>query len=333
MWTCDSCRYYVLLLRPQTWQSRKRLVLLGAKSYKSMFGSEAELQLQQCLSGQRSLSSLPASGTSNLTKSRCHDCVSYLCGQKHCWSPRGLRTQIRSCRIWSNWKCNGLLPLVALALSGPEEASWWLLSQLLRYSFCGICGNELEGLALIAQEQKSLFPCQPILHHLFCYHVYWHGDTQKGHRGCCSSLYDSPLLLRSGLYSGMCIGTSFPQESQLGKHSGKTTLLHLRWHQRKGQIKQRSWWYETKSAWDAIWNAPLVHLHPASVVEPGGTSKMPALVRDRLSPTREEKLWWRVCLHPHLEKGRTLPVEKSHSCGCCFFLSYRWEQAVPEPLL
>ena len=72
---------------------------------------------------------------------------------------RFLRTQIGSCRIWPNWKCNGLLPLVALARSGPEEASWWLLSQLLSYSFCGICGNELEGLALIAQEQKSLFPC------------------------------------------------------------------------------------------------------------------------------------------------------------------------------
>ena len=26
-------------------------------------------------------------------------------------------------------------PLVALALSGPEEALWWLLSQLLRYFF------------------------------------------------------------------------------------------------------------------------------------------------------------------------------------------------------
>ena len=32
-----------------------------------------------------------------------------------------LRTQIRNYRIWSDWKCNGLLPLVALALNGPEE--------------------------------------------------------------------------------------------------------------------------------------------------------------------------------------------------------------------
>ena len=33
---------------------------------------------------------------------------------------------------------------------------------------------------------------------------------------------------------------------------------------------------------------PLVHLHPASMVELRGTSKAPASVRDRLSPTREE---------------------------------------------
>ena len=64
---------------------------------------------------------------------------------------------------------------------------------------------------------------------------------------------------------------------------------------------------------------PLVHLHPASVVELGGTSKTPASVRDRLSPTREGKLRWRVCLHPHLEQGRMLPVGKSHGCGCRFF--------------
>ena len=36
---------------------------------------------------------------------------------------------------------------------------------------------------------------------------------------------------------------------------------------------------------------PLVHLHPSSVVELGWMSKMPALGRDRLSPTREGKLW------------------------------------------
>lgn len=33
---------------------------------------------------------------------------------------------------------------VALTLSGPVEALWWLLSQLLRYLYIGICVNELE---------------------------------------------------------------------------------------------------------------------------------------------------------------------------------------------
>ena len=37
---CDPCCYYVLLLRPHVW---KCLALLGAKSYKSTFGSKAEL--------------------------------------------------------------------------------------------------------------------------------------------------------------------------------------------------------------------------------------------------------------------------------------------------
>ena len=41
-------------------------------------------------------------------------------------------------------------PSFASAVSGPGEALCWLLSQLLRYSFCGICGNELEGLVLVA---------------------------------------------------------------------------------------------------------------------------------------------------------------------------------------
>ena len=68
---------------------------------------------------------------------------------------------------------------------------------------------------------------------------------------------------------------------------------------------------------------PLVHFHLTSVVEPRWVSKVPASVRDRLSLSREGKLQCKVCLHPHLEQGRMLPVEKSHGCGCHFFLSYR----------
>ena len=75
---------------------------------------------------------------------------------------RFLRTQIGHCRICSDWKCSGLLPLVVLALGRPEKALEWLLSQLLRYFFCGSCGHELEILALVSWGQKSLFAHWPI---------------------------------------------------------------------------------------------------------------------------------------------------------------------------
>ena len=55
-----------------------------------------------------------------------------------------------------------------------------------------------------------------------------------------------------------------------------------------------------KSFWDAI-RSTLVHLHPTSVIELGRMSKAPVSVRDRLSPTREGKLLWKVCLHPSRE--------------------------------
>ena len=69
----------------------------------------------------------------------------------------------------------------------------------------------------------------------------------------------------------------------------------------------------------------LVHLHPALVVEPGGTSKAPALVRDKLSLAREGELGWKVCLHSHLEQGGTPPMEGNKGTGHHFFISYRWE--------
>ena len=95
---------------------------------------------------------------------------------------RFLRTQIGKCRIWSDWNCNGLLPSVVLAFSRSEKVLHWLLSQLLRYFFWGVCGNELEGLALVTRGQKSLFPHWPpsttsfaiiytdiaITHHFYC---------------------------------------------------------------------------------------------------------------------------------------------------------------------
>ena len=117
---------------------------------------------------------------------------------------------------YSDWKYNEFLPLVTLALSGPEEALQWLLSQLLRYSFCGICGNELEGLALITRGQKSLFPHWPALHHLSCYCLYCCGDAWKEHLGYMFI----PVLLWSGIYSGSCTGTQVMNVSPSGLSLG-----------------------------------------------------------------------------------------------------------------
>ena len=168
------------------------------------------------------------------------------------------------------------------------------LPRVPRYSFCGICGNELEGLALVAWGRKSLFPCWPTLHYLFCYHIYRHGDTQKGHLGWCSSLYDSLFLLQPGLYSGMCtahVRQMLPLIVLAWERFWETTLAN----QTKDLVVRN---------WKSIGmpsGLPLVHLHPALVIEHRWTSKTSALVRDRLGPTREGKLRWRVCLHTHPE--------------------------------
>ena len=204
------------------------------------------------------------------------------------------------------------------------------MSQLLRYAFCGIGGNELEGLALIAQEQKSLFLHWLTLHHLFSYHIYWCGDTQEGHPGCCSALYDSPPLLQSGLYSGTHICThktdASPSSTSLGNIPGKLLCYALGGIQSKGQIKQRSWWGGTKSL-------GCHHLHPTSVVEPGGTSKTPALVWDRLSLTREGKLQWRVLYILPSRAGKDASGGRKPWLWMPLLFSYRWELAIPEPLL
>ena len=68
-----------------------------------------------------------------------------------------------------------------------------------------------------------------------------------------------------------------------------------------------------------------MHLHPASLVEPGGMTKVPVWVRDRLSPAKERKRQWKVCLHPHVEQGGMPPMEGSKGASHCFFLSYKGE--------
>ena len=126
----------------------------------------------------------------------------------------------------------------------------------------------------------------------FCCCIYWCGDTQKGHLGCCSSPCDSPLLLPSGLCSGVCAlaygGQMLPPEVLAREAFWKAALLNARWHQRKKKsqakvLMVRNW----TSILDAIRSTP-VHLHPTLVVEPGGMRKEPVSVRRRLNLTGKE---------------------------------------------
>ena len=92
------------------------------------------------------------------------------------------------------------------------------------------------------------------------------------------------------------------------------------------EVMVKSW----TSVRDAIRSTPGAS-PPHLVVEPGGMSMAPASVRDRLSPNRKEKLWSKICLHPHLEQGGTPPVERW--CWSPLFLSYRCELTIPASLL
>ena len=124
----------------------------------------------------------------------------------------------------------------------------------------------------------------------------------------------------------------FPSSPSSGNILGKMLCSTLGGIRGKGQIRQWSWGLELSQSGMSIRSPPGAS-PPIWMVESGGMNKVPVLVKDRLSPTREGKLQWKVCLHPHLKQGGMPPVERSYGCGCCFFLSYRWELTVPEPLL
>ena len=124
-----------------------------------------------------------------------------------------------SVKGYSDRKYSRLLPLVMLAFSGPEEALQWLLSQLLRYSFCGNCANELEGLAPITRGQNHFFLTgQPFTISSAITYV---GVVMLGRNILilCSALYDLPVLC-SGIYSGLCTGTQEMTVSPSGLRLG-----------------------------------------------------------------------------------------------------------------
>ena len=123
--------------------------------------------------------------------------------------------------------------------------------------FCGICGNELEELALIAWGQKSLFPRWPTLHHLFCY-----SGVVTLRRDILIVVH--PFMTHNFYCSQDCTWECAQAHIRcmlpLGVLACKTFWENYsappQMHQRKEWIKQRSWWYGTKSVWDAIRSTP-----------------------------------------------------------------------------
>ena len=80
-----------------------------------------------------------------------------------------------------------------------------------------------------------------------------------------------------------------PSSTSLGNIPGKLLCYTLGGNREKGKANKGLGRMEVINL-GCHQVLPLMHLHPTSVVVPGGTSKMPPLVRDRLSLTREGEL-------------------------------------------
>ena len=133
---------------------------------------------------------------------------------------------------------------------------------------------------------------------------------------------DSLLLQWSGLYSGMYTGTWMMDASSSSPSLGNIPQSYsvTLWvaSEEKGKSNKGLGCKELEI------NLGCFQIYPWCI-----STWLDGRVR-RLSLTREGKLLWKVCLHPHLEQGGMPLVEKSHSCRCGFFLSYRRELAVPR---
>ena len=131
-----------------------------------------------------------------------------------------------------------------LALSGPEKACQWLLSQLHRYSFCTIHWTGIERLTLTLHEHERLFfPHRPALHHLLCYHIDSCGNSQKGYHGFSVLPFMTYHFYCSQKYAQECVQPRkrwmFPLVVLAWETFQKATLLHCGGTREKGEIKSR----------------------------------------------------------------------------------------------
>ena len=213
---------------------------------------------------------------------------------------RFLRTQMGNGRIWSDWKCNGLLHLVVLLMDQRRLSGSFCLNSLdiflwnlwkwtgrtgprslrTKITFSSLANpSAITYIGVVTLRRDILAAVYPFMTHHF-----YHGQDYTQECAQTNIRWMLPLLVLAWEtfwenYSGP------PRVASKEKGKSKKGLRGM-------QLNQ----FEMPSG------LPLLHLRPTSMVEPEGTSLAPASIRDRLSLTREGKLWWKVCLHPYLEQ-------------------------------
>ena len=81
------------------------------------------------------------------------------------------------------------------------------------------------------------------------------------------------------------------------------------------------WWYGTRNQFRMSSGLPLVHLHPASVVELGRTNKVPVSVRDRLKSSQGREALVESLSTPPSIAGRDASDGRKQRCWPLFFFS------------
>ena len=117
------------------------------------------------------------------------------------------------------------------------------------------------------------------------------------------------ILSWSGTYSGLCTGTQVmnisPSSLSLDGILDGFSDSNLGGIRASMVLMVKSW----MSGRDAIRSTHGTFPHSLS----GRTGRdvySACVSKDRLSPTRKEKLWTKICLQHHLKQGRTSPVER-----------------------
>ena len=150
-------------------------------------------------------------------------------------------------------------------------------------------------------------------HRLFCYHMYWCGDTQ--HPGCCSLPYDSPLLLQSGC-AQKCApahgGQTSPRSPSLGGIlEGHSVARQVASEKEKNKKKSGKGF----NGEELDFNLGCHQVYPcASPPHLDGRTRRgeegACVGKGQTKSDREGKLQGKVSLHPHLEQGGMAPVKK-----------------------